>query len=109
MMTLLLILLWLWLFWVFYVAVINLYRINKVQKIRGIAGILAYFTLLVGATMDFITNMVLTIVFLDPPREFLVTQRLIRYKAQTGWRTNFANLICQQLLNRFDPSGDHCK
>lgn len=51
-----------------------------------------------------------TIFFLlDPPREWTLTARLIRYKKQgSGWRFVVASYICANLLDPFAPSGCHC-
>jgi hypothetical protein len=44
-----------------------------------------------------------------PSGDWLVTARLQRYVAQgSGWRFTIANWVCNNLLDVFDPSGDHC-
>ncbi|HTH40652.1 MAG TPA: hypothetical protein VL968_07670 [Rhodocyclaceae bacterium] len=64
---------------------------------------------LVAVVMDVIFNLIpATIIFLDPPRELLFTQRLDRYEAEdSGWRYTLALWICQNLLNPFQQGG-HC-
>lgn len=63
-----------------------------------------------GYLMDVAANLFIApLVFLDWPREALVTARLIRYKrTDTGWRNRLATFICEHLLDVFDPTGDHC-
>lgn len=64
---------------------------------------------LVAVIMDVIFNLVpATVIFLDPPRELLFTQRLDRYEAQgSGWRYTVAVWICKNMLNPFQQGG-HC-
>ena len=62
-------------------------------------------------TIDVLMNFtIFTAVTLDPPREFFVTTRMKRYRAQTkaDWRQRLANGICVNLLNPFDPTKHHC-
>jgi len=50
-----------------------------------------------------------TVIFFDWPHEWLVTQRLQRYRAgDPGWRCDVATWVCTTLLNPFDPTRDHC-
>jgi hypothetical protein len=96
--------------WLFYLAVMNLYRAKKDSTISKVALVLGYPILIVGVLLDLIVNVVImSIVFLELPRELLVTQRLTRL-IQSGfsWRANLAYWICHHFLNAFDPSGDHC-
>jgi len=44
----------------------------------------------------------------DPPREWLVTDRLTRLHDRSDWRGRLARWICINLLDYFDPSGRHC-
>ena len=64
----------------------------------------------IAYAMDVAANWIIApLVFLDWPREVLVTARLIRYKrTDTGWRNRLATFICEHLLDVFDPTGDHC-
>ena len=59
---------------------------------------------------DWLMNMFLTPLFWDLPGSWheLVTGRLKRYIFRgTGKRYRFAKRVCD-ILDRFDPSGDHC-
>jgi hypothetical protein len=50
-----------------------------------------------------------SLVFLELPREWLVTDRLQRHMHKSiGWRFWLAKYICDHLLDVFDPSGNHC-
>ena len=61
----------------------------------------------VGAVVDLIVNLTwATVIFLDVPKELLLTQRIERLKANTGWRGAVAWKLCD-LLNYFIK--DHCR
>ena len=61
----------------------------------------------VGAIVDLIVNLTwFTVLFLDVPKELLLTNRIERLKANTGWRGAIAWKLCD-LLNYFIK--DHCK
>lgn len=100
-----------YLLWIFYLAVMSLYRAHKEKKLTLMAKVFGYPVLAVGAIIDALINIVpCTILALDPPKEFLTTQRLERYLSdKTGWRYKVAYFVCSQLLDTFDPSGIHCK
>lgn len=100
----------LWAFWACYVLVMGLYRAHLNKKLSRITYVLGAPWLVIGLIMDFVANMIIaTVVFLDLPREYLVTERLKRYIAgKDGWRHDLSNWICTHLLDVFDPNGDHC-
>lgn len=61
----------------------------------------------IGAIIDFVVNVTwFTVIFLDIPREFMLTQRVERLKTKLGYRGKLASLICK-LLNHFEYG--HCK
>lgn len=96
--------------WLFYLAVMNLYRAKKAKQLGTVALWLGYPILIVGVLLDLAVNvLIMTIVFAELPRELLVTQRLCRLIGNdAGWRGKLAYWICHNLLNAFDPSGNHC-
>lgn len=97
-------------FWTLYLAVMNLYKAYQVKTIPKNILPLAYCILALGAFVDLVMNFTLfTLIFLDTPKEILVTKRLKRYiKSYVGWRYKLAFWICGNLLNPFDKSGNHC-
>lgn len=101
---------YLYLFWCAYVLVMALYRAHLDKRLHGTNRILALPVVAFGIGIDVFSNMIIApVVFLDLPREWLVTQRLSRYiKTDTGWRATLAERICNGLLDAFDPTGDHC-
>jgi hypothetical protein len=64
-----------------------------------------------GYALDFLANVfVATLVFVELPREALVTTRLKRHvnTPTSAWRTAIATWVCDEMLDVFDPSGNHC-
>ena len=101
---------YLYAFWCAYVLVMGIYRAHLSQRLVGLNKAMALPVVAVAYAMDVAANWIIApLVFLDWPREALVTARLIRYKrTDTGWRNRLATFICEHLLNVFDPTEDHC-
>lgn len=96
---------------VFYLAVMNLKRVNDGSRLTGFTRIAGLSVLYPGLFLDALVNLVvLTVVFVELPREYLVTSRLSRHIKDTdGWRKKLSVFICSKLLDKFDPRGCHCK
>lgn len=94
-----------------YWAIMALARARNDGKLSPWAYRIAYPLLGVGYASDFLLNVfVVSWVFVEPPRELLVTARLSRHiKAESGWRKLVATWICQHLLDWADPKGCHCR
>ena len=61
----------------------------------------------VGAVVDLVVNLTwFTVLFLDVPKELLLTNRIERLKTNKSWRGYIAYWLCD-LLNYFIK--DHCK
>ncbi len=100
----------LWAFWAMYVLVMGIYRAHLAKRLTAVTLCLSAPFIALGYLMDVIANLtVASLVFLEFPRELLVTSRLQRYVA-SGARVAFtiADWICNHLLDVFDPSGNHC-
>lgn len=97
--------------WMFYLAVMSLMRARDAGKLSRPAYILGLPILWTGLFIDCVVNIfVASVVFLEPPRELLVTSRLTRLvHRNSGWRGKLALWVCINLLDQFDPSGHHCK
>jgi hypothetical protein len=97
--------------WNHYVAVMHLKHARDEKKLTKEQMPLAYMSMLIGYLIDAFVNIVIcTILFLELPKEVLVTQRVIRHKFKgKGWRQKLATWICDKLLDTLDPSGCHCK
>ena len=103
--------LFLWVFWYLYLIVMGLYRAKLKGKLTWPVKVLGAPALIIGIIVDVVAQYtVATVFFLDLPRkgEHLVTDRLQRYSAGTGWRKAKADWICSNLLDVFDPHEDHC-
>ena len=94
--------------WIGYIAAMQLRQ--RLDELHPVAKAHAYVFGIVFVLFDFIVNMTFgTMIFLDIPREFMLTQRLKRMKQEgADWQASTASWICTHLLNQFDPTGDHC-
>jgi hypothetical protein len=98
--------------WVLYLAVMNLQRARNAGTIAKPAYYLGLPLLYVGLLTDCLVNLVpVSVLFLELPRELLVTARLTRHahSSATGWRHRLAVWFALNLLDPFDPSGKHVK
>ena len=95
--------------WLLYLAVMNLQRARDAGTLTRAAYCLGLPILYAGLMIDFLVNViVLTFLFFDLPREWLVTARLTRYaKGEIGRRRSIALWLAANLLDTFDPSGKH--
>jgi hypothetical protein len=105
-------LIYLYVFWCFFILVMGVYRAHLAGRLIGVVRYMAYPLVIVGLILDVLAQyLIATLVFLDLPRpgEYLVTQRLQRYiRGRFGWRRRLASAICDNLLDLFDPTGEHC-
>ncbi len=94
----------------FYLAVMTLLRARKDGKLPPVALAFAYPVVAVGLLFDFALHVLVgTVLFLERPREWLLTQRLSRLiRKDDGWRGDLALWMCTTLLDAFDPNGSHC-
>jgi hypothetical protein len=101
---------YLWIFWGLFVIVMGLYRAHLDKRLSRISYALGAPFLAVGWLMDFFANVTIaTVVFLEPPKELMVSSRLKRHvESKRGWRYAVSDAICRNLLDVFDPSGNHC-
>lgn len=97
--------------WVQYLAVMHLEAARDAGKLPDATLPYAKAVLYFGLFWDFSYNIIFaTIIFLDFPREWVVTSRLERYKYGSGtaaWRLKLTNWFASVLLDPFDPSGLH--
>lgn len=96
--------------WLFYLAIMAISPHKS--NLHPVAKAHAYVLLAVALALDVVLNVVVgTVLFLDPPRELLMTDRLKRYlarEAPQSWRRAIAAWVCKHLLDQFDPDGNHC-
>ncbi len=101
---------YLWTFWAVYVLVMGIHRAHISKRLGPVTFCLSLPFVIIGLIMDAFANLTIAaLVFFELPRELLVTARLQRYVGQgAGWRFTIANWVCNNLLDVFDPSGNHC-
>jgi hypothetical protein len=108
--------LYLWAFFGLYIIVMGAWRARLAGRLyfknNPLTFVLCLPFVVIGWLMDVVAQYTLaTAIFLDLPRlgEHLVTDRLQRYVAQRyGWRYRWAKYFCDNTLDIFDPTGDHC-
>jgi hypothetical protein len=94
-----------------YWAIMNFVRARDAGTLPPIALRIGYPLLLIGYLMDFLVNvLVVSVILLEVPREWLVTARLSRHiKTESGWRKSVSTWVCKNLLDWADPKGCHCR
>ena len=92
--------------WIFYLALTNLQRHRN--DLSDASLFFGKQVLFIGALLDFTLNIMMTIPFMQVPRELVLTDRLKRNISDPGYRGKLSRWICKELLNRFDPTGKHC-
>lgn len=97
--------------WVLFLAVMHLKDARDKGKLPGKAIPFAELVLGVGMFQDCSYNLTWAVLmYLDPPKEPLVTARLKRYKygaATAVWRLRQTEYYAEVALDPFDPSGKH--
>ena len=95
--------------WILYIAGMNIVRVW--DDLRLPIKILLSPALIAFLLLDvvFINFIVLTLLFKEIPREWLATTRLKRHaRGSSPSQKKKALIFCGWLLNKFDPTGQHC-
>lgn len=96
--------------WWSYLGVMSLYRAKREGTLPPETERFAKPGLWWAYLVDFLGNVLAVVVFLDLPREWLITDRLQRYAdGQPTWRRGMARVIDGYLLGLFDPKGYHVR
>lgn len=91
--------------YVYYVAVMSFKR--KWEQLSLRARIAAAPQVIIGILLDVILNILMSPIFLEFPRELLLTSKLQRFrKTGSGYRLRLADSLCENWLNPFDEN--HC-
>jgi hypothetical protein len=92
-----------------FLAIMSLYRAERAGVLAPETRALCTPMLWFGYLLDFLCNAVpASVVFMDLPREWLVTARLQRYAdGPPTWRRALALWVARKLLDPFDPKGYH--
>lgn len=97
--------------WAFFLAVMALQRAYDAKTLSKVALVLGLPIIVTGFLIDFIVNIVVaSVLFLELPQDATVSKRLGRLKREepTSWRGKLAAWFCANLLDTFDPTGEHC-
>lgn len=100
-----------WAFYLLYILAMGIYRAYLAKRLSLFQKIILSPVIAVMLFVDWFMNWTLCILlFLEVPEEYLVTQRLQRYikEGDGDWRHLWALAICDNLLDIFDPTGNHC-
>lgn len=98
----------LYLFFIMYIVSMGIIRTHKEGNLNPILWGLCLPFVAIGLLLDFINNMIIfTLLFLELPKELLVTSRLKRHAVQQTFRGKLARWIGNNILNPFDHTGDH--
>lgn len=99
-------------FYWLYVFVMGVYRAHLRRTLKWWHYVIFCLPVLLGLIVDVVFNLTIAVVvFKDMPREWLVTTRLKRYRATLApshRNHRLAAWICDQNLDIFDPTDDHC-
>lgn len=98
----------LYVFFIMYIASMGMIRAHKEQKLNNILWALCIPFVILALIIDFINNIIIfTILFLELPKELLVTDRLKRHVNKDTLRGKISRWFGEFLLNPFDPTGNH--
>ncbi len=105
--------LYLYVFFFMYVGIMGLYRAHLDKVLTKPGYVLGAPWLVIGYMLDIVANFtIFVVIFLELPRELLVTSRLKRHLSDVNntdsWRWRVAHQICIKLLDYFDPRRQHC-
>ena len=93
-----------------YIKIMRLKRIRDAENkdLEWYHKLYGYPLLVIGIILDTLLNVIVgTIIFVEFPREFLLTPRLDRWgREDDGYRGKFARFVCKYMLNPFDEG--HC-
>ena len=99
--------------WLLFVAIMGFRAAKLAGKLSKPVFVLALPALGVGVLLDFLLQVASSPIWLDPPREILLTLRLDRYLTLTNptgldaYRQRVAKWVCSNMLDPFEVSG-HC-
>lgn len=98
--------------WFFYLAIMNLKRAKDAGRMTPFAKVFAYGIAVPGFILDIAVNVTIgTLLFLEPPhykRLTLSARMSHHYEAgSTAWRSRLAHWFARNLLDPYDPSGQH--
>jgi len=98
----------LYVFFILYVASMGMIRAHKEHKLNLMLWVMCVPFVVLSLVIDVLNNIfVFTFLFAELPKELTVTERLKRHVKEHTFRGKLARLIGDNLLDAFDPTGDH--
>jgi hypothetical protein len=96
--------------WKDYLALMHLKQVRESGKLAKQSERFAAPYLIVGYARDISLNLISSFWLLDPPQEWMFTDKMIRLKnyPRWKWQQDIATEICRDMLDPFDE-GCHCK
>ena len=102
------VLLTVYLLWLHFVAIMHLKHMRAAGILTRSQRAFGYPALVIGLLLDLAVQLVITLPFLELPREWTVSGRLWRLSnGKPGWRQKLALTLRTALLDTADPSGTH--
>lgn len=99
----------LYLFFILYVASMGMIRAHKDGKLNGFLWTLCLpfvaFSVLYNAAHN---ATLFALIFAELPKQWTVSERLKRHIKDPCYRGKISRWLCANLLNPFDPTGNHC-
>jgi hypothetical protein len=98
--------------WIFYLAIMNLKSAKDAGTMTKVAYSLALPMLVAGYILDIVVNVTIgTLLFLDFPhyKRLTLSARMsyLYEPGSTAWRSKLSEWFARNLLNNYDPSGQH--
>ena len=95
---------------ILYVAIMKMREVqNEIYRLHWSVRWVCFLILFIGLVFDVLLNWIaLIIIFVELPREFISTTRVVRHKYySTHWRHDLAMWFCKNWLSPFDIR--HCE
>ena len=97
-----------YLLWVHFVAIMHLKHMRDAGQLTTAQKAIGYPALAIGLVLDLFVQIIISVLFLELPRERTVSGRLWRLSnGASGWRQRLALRLRVALLDSADPSGVH--
>ena len=94
--------------WIGYLALTNLDRARVSGSLTPAARVACAPMLVFFGLLDVTVNLTIgTVLFLELPRQWTLSQRCSRHYRMPGWRGRVSRWLGRNALNPFDRTGDH--
>lgn len=100
-------------FYYLFIFAMGVYRAWLAKRLSKLQLVLLSPPILILAVIDVVFNYTIgSAIFrcFPPAKNWTLSQRLKTYNTQTtdDWKKKVANYVCENMLDIFDPTGDHC-